>query len=167
MIFVRPPGPVSPALTRRAPCWAAPLLVAVLGGCSSEARQLGPTAPQTRPISNADPRIPAYQANVYQVAQGGRYFGWYGCGGCHAEGATGVLNLGDTQWKHGDGFADLFTAIADRHGRLAYDRRVPVEVLWQLTAFVRDLPAHKAEKRMRTARDQKAEPQGATWSGPQ
>ena len=45
-----------------------------LAGCTQEARQIGPTVPRTAPVGNADPRIPAYQSNVYQVAQGGRYF---------------------------------------------------------------------------------------------
>lgn len=122
--------------------------------------------PQTPPISDVDPRIPDYQANFYQVAQGGRYFSWYGCSGCHSDGAGSVLDLGDGKWASGGGFAHVFTSIAGRHGRLRYGERVPTEQLWQLAAYVRDLPAHTPEKRRRNAVDQAGEAQGAWWSGP-
>jgi hypothetical protein len=39
--------------------------------------------------------------------------------------------------------------------------RVPVEQLWQITAYVRDLSSHYPEKRRRLSLDQKAEPQGS------
>lgn len=135
--------------------------------CSREARQVGPTPPQTRPTGDNDPRIPAYQANLGQVSQGGRYFAWYGCSGCHDDGKQGVLNLSDSAWRYGFGFVHVYDAIADRHGRLAYGKRVPVEQLWQLTAYVRDLSSHYPEKRRRVDLDQKAEPVGNTWQGPQ
>lgn len=137
----------------------------LLSACSREARTLGPTPPQTRPLGNADPRIASYQDNVYQVAQGGRYFSWYGCAGCHRAGAT--EDLAEGRLRHGSGFADVFGVIADGHGALRYGQRVPVEQLWQITAHVRDLPAHFPEKRRRNAADQQAEPPGASWSGPQ
>lgn len=143
------------------------LLAACLCGCNKEARDLGPSLPQTRPAAGNDPRIPAYQGNAYQVAQGGRYFAWYGCSGCHTDSARGTLNLADGAWRGGSGFAQVFGAIADRHGRLRYGARIPVEQLWQLTAYVRDLPRHPPEKRRRLALDQRAEPQGSAWPGPQ
>ncbi len=75
-----------------------------LAACSREARNLGPSLPQTAPTGNADPRIAAYQANLYQVAQGGRYFSWYGCSGCHDDGAPGAANLPEnTGNKRGHG----------------------------------------------------------------
>ncbi|THD34598.1 MAG: hypothetical protein E7773_14540 [Sphingomonas sp.] len=143
------------------------LVAACLGGCTNEARTLGPSLPQTRPVGDDDPRITAYQDNYNQVSQGGRYFSWYGCSGCHTENAKGAANLPDGRWRYGGGFAQVFGSIADRHGRLAYGSRVPIEQLWQLTAYVRDLPQHYPEKRRRVQKDAQAEPQGLTWSGPQ
>lgn len=144
------------------------LLLAVgLCGCTDEARDVGPTLPQTRPNGDDDPRIPAYQNTLDRVSQGARYFAWYGCSGCHGDGAPGVLNLADDRWKAGGGFAHVFASIADRHGRLRYGARIPMDQLWQLTAYVRDLHAHYPEKRARLASDQRAEPQGSTWGGPQ
>lgn len=137
-----------------------------LAACSREARNLGPSLPQTAPTGNADPRIAAYQSNLYQVAQGGRYFSWYGCSGCHDDGAPGAANLPDGQWRHGGGFAEVYQAIARHRPGHDYERTIPIEQLWQLTAYVRDLPRHFPEKRRRTSLDQKGEPQGSRWSGP-
>jgi cytochrome c oxidase cbb3-type subunit 3 len=147
--------------------WPTLLIVICLGGCSKEARNVGPSLPQTRPASDADPRIAAYQDNFYQMSQGGRYFSWYGCSSCHTETAKGAADLPDNRWYRGGGFAEVFGSIADGHGKLAYGSRIPVEQLWQLTAYVRDLPQHHPEKRVRVQRDAQAEPQGSTWSGPQ
>jgi cytochrome c oxidase cbb3-type subunit 3 len=138
-----------------------------VSACSSEARQVMPTAPQTEPTGDNDARIGQYQDNLYQVSQGGRYFAWYGCAGCHAENSQGALNLTDSEWRHGFGFAQVYSAIAMRHGRLDYRRRVSVEQLWQITAYVRDLSSHTPEKRRRVALDQQAEPVGDNWQGPQ
>lgn len=145
----------------------AAVLAMLLCGCSNEAREIGPTVPQTAPIGEQDPRIAYYQDNFGQVAQGGRYFLYYGCAGCHGDGAPGARALTDGRWKRGGGFAAVFTSIAHGHGDRAYATRIPVEPLWQLTAYVRDLQRHTPEKRRRQALDQQAEPQEATWSGPQ
>jgi hypothetical protein len=140
--------------------------VAALTGCSPEARSLGPSVPQTAPSGNNDPRISAYQDNFYQLSQGGRYFSWYGCSGCHNNPGRKAPNLARGA-AHGNGFAQVYASIASRHGALRYDARVPVEQLWQLTAYVRDLPRHTPEKRRRVQVDQNAEPVGSSWSGPQ
>jgi mono/diheme cytochrome c family protein len=141
--------------------------LAVLGACSNEVRDLGPNLPQTAPAGNADPRISAYQANRYQVSQGGRYFAWYGCSTCHEESAPGAANLANGHWRRGGGFADVYQAIAAHRPEPAYEDVIPVEQLWQVTAYVRDLPNYYPEKRRRVSLDQKGELQGSQWSGPQ
>jgi len=146
----------------------APLLIlTALAACSNEAREVGPSLPQTPPVGNMDPRIAAYRANLYQVSQGGRYFTWYGCSSCHGDGAPGAANLADGRWQHGGGFADVYRAIAAHRPEPSYAGTIPVEQLWQVTAYVRDLPTHYPEKRRRVSLDQKGEPQGSRWSGPQ
>lgn len=146
---------------------AAGLVAALfLAACGREARDIGPSVPQTPPTGPADPRIGYFQDNVYQVAQGGRYFGWYGCDGCHDAGATGARKLGDGRWRHGGGFDQVYASIATGHGALDYGNRVPVESLWQITAYVRDLSQHTPAKRRRLAVDQVGEPRGGAWSGP-
>lgn len=138
----------------------------LLCGCSREARDIGPSIPQTPPRGAADPRIRFYQDNVYQIAQGGRYFTWYGCTACHAGDAPGVRDLTDRQWRRGGTFDRVYASIAHGHGRHRYAARIPIEQLWQITAHVRDLPRHTPEKRRRLAVDQVGEPRGADWPGP-
>lgn len=137
-----------------------------LAGCQREAREIGPSLPQTAPRGSADPRIGYYQDNVYQVSQGGRYFAWYGCAACHRDGAPGVRDLADGRWRYGGGFDQVYASVAHRHGALRYAARVPVEPLWQLTAYTRDLSRHTPEKRRRLSVEQVGEPQGRSWSGP-
>lgn len=137
-------------------------LLAILAGCSREARTLDSHIPTTPPAGPADPRIPFYQANLYQIAQGGRYFSWYGCSGCHGEKAQGLLKLSDDAWKHGAAFDQVYRSIAAH----AEGPRIPPEQLWQITAYVRDLHKHTLAKLRRQDLDQKGEPTGDAWSGP-
>lgn len=136
-------------------------------GCSEESRTLGPDLPQTPPEGAGDPRADRYEGNVYQVSQGGRYFTWYGCAGCHGSDAQGRLNLGDAQGAHGDSVDQTYAFIARGHpGKLAtYGDRIPAEQIWQITAYVRSLPDLAPERRRRQDLDQIGEPQGRTWSG--
>jgi cytochrome c oxidase cbb3-type subunit 3 len=140
-------------------------LATATAGCGSEARTVGPEQPMTPPASGDDPRITFYQGNVSQVAQGGRYFGWYGCGGCHTLEATGVLDLKDGLWRYGGGFDQVYRAISDGHGDMRWGTRIPVQQLWQITAYVRDLPKQKPERSRRQTMDQQGEPTGSTWNG--
>lgn len=146
---------------------AAILALVLLVACSKEGRTLASDQPQTPPISAADPRAARYEGNAYQVAQGGRYFIWYGCGQCHGSGAQGVLDLGDGRWRHGGSVDRVYAFIAQGHaGALAdYGRRIPVEQLWQMTAYIRGLASNDPAKNRRDSLDAKGEPQGALWTG--
>ena len=64
------------------------------------------------------------------------------------------------------GLADVYAGVADRHPRFRYGARIPAEQLWQIAAYIADLPKHKPEKRRRLDQDQPAEPQGPRWAGP-
>jgi mono/diheme cytochrome c family protein len=145
------------------------MLATVLAGCTREARLLASDQPQTPPDGPADPRISRYEDNFYQVAQGGRYFGWYGCAGCHGPSAKGALDLADGRWLHGGALSQVYASIAAGHRAPLprYGERIPVEQLWQIAAFVGDLPKHDPAKNRRNALDQQGEPQGASWQGPQ
>lgn len=156
-----------PAPTRHAAASAA-LLALLLAGCAKEARTLASDQPQTPPNGPGDPRAPRYEDNVYQVAQGSRYFTWYGCGGCHASDATGVRALGDGVWRHGNTPNRVYAFIAHGHSGASgdYGARIPVEQLWQITAFTRSLDKQDPARTRRGELDMKGEPQGDRWSGP-
>lgn len=143
---------------------AGPLAAMILAtpACSREARDVGSDQPLTAPVSASDPRIAYFHDNVAQVGQGGRYFAWYGCGGCHAEDAPGWRNLADGRWRRGGSFDQVYRAIAGPHG---YGARIPVQQLWQITADVRDLPTHTPEKLRRQDLDQQGEPTADSWNG--
>jgi mono/diheme cytochrome c family protein len=140
----------------------------VLVSCSKESRTLGADLPQTAPSGAGDPRAAKYEGNLYQIAQGGRYFTWYGCGACHGAEARGARDLNDRIWMNGNDLDQVYAYIAHGHsGALAqYGERIPSEQLWQITAYVRTLPRVAPELRRRQDLDQVGEPQGAKWAGP-
>jgi cytochrome c oxidase cbb3-type subunit 3 len=143
--------------------WAVPMLMAG-ASCSKEGRTLATNQPQTPPIGAGDPRIPGYTGNVYQVSQGGRYFTWYGCGACHGQDAAGAMNLDDDQWRHGGTLDAVYGFIADGHA-VKYRTRIPVEQLWQISAYVLDRAKVTPAKTRRAEMDEKGEPQGNKWDG--
>jgi cytochrome c oxidase cbb3-type subunit 3 len=146
----------------------APLLIlGALASCSNEAREVAPGIPQTAPTGNTDPRISAYQANLYQISQGSRYFYWYGCVACHSGTAPSATSFTGERWQRGGGFADVYQSIAAHRPKPAYGDVIPLEQLWQVTAYVRDLAKHYPQKRRRVSLDQKGEAQGPRWPGPQ
>lgn len=140
----------------------AALLVVVAtsqAGCSRERRQIDPDQPLTAPTGAADPRISRFQDNAFQIAQGARYFAWYGCNACHGTHPQGSADLAHSRL----GLDGLYTAIAD-HGSLG--RRIPSEQLWQLAAYVHRLARFDPSQRQRQDLDQAAEPQAGQWKGP-
>jgi cytochrome c oxidase cbb3-type subunit 3 len=144
------------------------LLGLSLSSCTAEQRSTGPEQPQTAPNGPLDTRIAFYENNASQLAQGGRYFSWYGCNACHADGVQGRLDLNDRRSRRGGNFDHVYIAIADGHTAMtpSYRDRIPTAQLWQITAFVRSLPGLTAGKRRRGDVDQVGEPQAAQWTGP-
>jgi cytochrome c oxidase cbb3-type subunit 3 len=144
------------------------VIALALTGCSAETRSIDADLPVTPPQGPDDARIARYQGNFYQISQGSRYFGWYGCGACHDSHAAGVLNLGDSAWAHGSRFDQVYGFIAHGHpGPYArYGQRIAPEQLWQLTAYVRDMPNWPPVKIRRQTVDASGEPQGRSWTGP-
>jgi mono/diheme cytochrome c family protein len=123
--------------------------------------------PRTGPDGADDPRVAYFDSNAYQVGQGGRYAAWYGCNGCHGQGAQGVMNLRDGAWRHRGRFPDIYRSIADRHPapELRFGERIPVQQLWQITAYVHNLEGFGTERIRRQRFDQAGEPEGRQWSG--
>lgn len=138
----------------------------LLSACEAEVRDDALQA-RTGPAGADDPRIVYFDGNAYQVGQGGRYAAWYGCNSCHGQGAQGILNLGDAGWRHGGRFFDIYRSIADRHSAPGerFGERIPVQQLWQITAYVRNLESFGAERTRRQSFDQTGEPEGGQWSG--
>jgi cytochrome c oxidase cbb3-type subunit 3 len=137
---------------------AACILATALTACSDESRPVGPDLPLTPPSGPGDPRIARYLGNPYQVSQGGRYYLWYGCGGCHASGSAAGPDLASGVWRRGSTFDAIYSSIAHGHAGVAYDAQIPAEQLWQISAYVRSLPGLDPQKRRRQDMDTSAEP---------
>jgi len=140
------------------------LFAMALSACSVEKRAVGPDQPSTPPGGPGDPRIALFQDNAFHISQGGRYFTWYGCGACHAQQAPGARNLADAASRAGS-FDRLYDTIARRHVP-SFGDHIPVEQLWQITAYVRSLGTLDPANRRRQDLDQTGEPQGSSWQGP-
>ncbi|USI72335.1 cytochrome c [Sphingomonas morindae] len=140
------------------------LMAGALCACSREARTLDADQPETAPGAHLDARAQAYAGNLYQAAQGGRYFTWYGCGACHGANARGVRALDDGRWVHGGRVVDIYRFIAAGHGE---GGRIPAAQLWQIAGYLKSLDDTDPKLRRRQDLDQAAEPQGPRWTGPQ
>ena len=129
-------------------------MIVLACGCSAEQRTLVAPQPTSAPTGPSDPRIAAIKDNFYQISQGGRYFSWYGCTNCHGEPNAG--------WPPRLPFVTFYGRI----GHKGYDRKVPAEQRWQISAYLNSLPTTDAAKRHRQAVDQKGEPTAERWQGP-
>jgi cytochrome c oxidase cbb3-type subunit 3 len=139
-------------------------LALFLGGCEAERRELAASQPSSAPNAPDDPRGALVETNAYQVSQGGRLFGAYGCSDCHGLGAAPPLDLADGRWLHGARPGEVYRSIAAGPAH-AYAGKVVDEQLWQLTAYVRKLNETPPAKRRRQDADTGAEPKADRWSG--
>ncbi|MBW8786073.1 MAG: c-type cytochrome [Novosphingobium sp.] len=137
--------------------------VLAMSGCSREKRVIDADQPVTERIGAQDPRAHQFGDNLFQVSQGGRYFAWYGCNGCHGENARGRADLADGHWRHGATVDRVFASITG-HGPTGL--RIPVEQRWQLAAYVQQLPRLDPAYRRRQDIDQVGEAQADQWQGP-
>jgi cytochrome c oxidase cbb3-type subunit 3 len=129
-------------------------LALLAGACSAEQRSLVAQQPFSAPLGPKDPRIPAIMSNHYQISQGGRYFTWFGCSGCH-DGAG-------RDWPRSKRFDQIYAAM----GHNQFDRLIAPEQRWQLAAYAATLPKLDPARQRRQAVDQRGEPSAAAWRGP-
>ncbi len=137
--------------------WA--IVALLLAGCSRERRTVDVEQPSTPPSASApDPRMDRYLKNSYEVSQGGRYFVWYGCAGCHDGRPGHAIDLAVGPWRHGRSVAEVFRYVAHDHPPPSEGPRIPDEQLWEITAYIDHLPSVDPEARFRQANDLAREP---------
>jgi cytochrome c oxidase cbb3-type subunit 3 len=143
-------------------------VMAMVCACTAEKRAVGPNPPQTRPIGKLDPRRDTFEKNVFQVSEGGRMFQWQGCDSCHTETAPGAARLTDRLWRYGGTTEEIYASIADGRpdGMPAYGPRIASDQIWQIAAFLHNLPDSPPAQRARQTAALQGEPQGTTWKGP-
>ena len=133
---------------------AAVLLMVVLVGCEREERSTGgppEASPQVTTTDlyagqpsphTPDPRAQEYEGNAFHIAQGQRYYTWYNCAGCHANGGGGMgPALMDDQWRYGGEIEQIHSTIVQGrpNGMPSFREKIPEQQVWQIAAYVRSL----------------------------
>jgi cytochrome c oxidase cbb3-type subunit 3 len=123
------------------------VIVAILPACERERRELT-SSPEPAPSASTiatgqgDARGRGHEGNAFDIAQGQRYFRWYNCNGCHANGGGGMgPALMDAQWRYGGEIAQIYASIEQGrpNGMPAFGERLGPTQIWQLAAYVRSL----------------------------
>ncbi|MGY3264843.1 c-type cytochrome [Lysobacter sp. HA35] len=100
---------------------------------------LQPGEPMPDPI---DPVGLHYQDNAYHITQGGHWFRWFNCNGCHANGGGGMgPALMDDEWRYGGRIDQIHATILDGrpNGMPSFRGKVTDQQAWQLAAYVLSL----------------------------
>jgi cytochrome c oxidase cbb3-type subunit 3 len=132
----------------------APLLTA----CEREKRDFRPepvaTGPTERIVMSSISAGPAppknqhsgrgetYEDNAYHISQGKKYFVWFNCNGCHANGGGGSgPALMDDRWIYGNAIENIVQTIREGrpNGMPSFRGRIPDEQVWQIAAYVRSM----------------------------
>jgi cytochrome c oxidase cbb3-type subunit III len=95
-----------------------------------------------------DPRASGFDGNAFHISQGQRYFQWYNCNGCHANGGGGMgPPLMDDQWRYGAQMEQIRATILQGrpNGMPSFRGKIPDQQVWQIAAYVRSLSAQTRE----------------------
>jgi cytochrome c oxidase cbb3-type subunit III len=94
------------------------------------------------PTAAADPHAKEYEGNAYHIAQGQRYFRWFNCNGCHANGGGGMgPALMDEDWRYGGDIQHIYATIVQGrpNGMPSFRDKIPETQVWEIAAYVRSL----------------------------
>jgi cytochrome c oxidase cbb3-type subunit 3 len=84
----------------------------------------------------------AYEENAYHISQGKKFYSWFNCKGCHANGGGGSgPALMDDRWVYGGEFANIVQTIEEGrpNGMPSFRGRIPDEQIRQSAAYVRSM----------------------------
>jgi cytochrome c oxidase cbb3-type subunit III len=111
-----------------------------------ENRSFTPGPPSASALSHSAPfettQTNPYESNVWGISEGQRYYRWFNCSGCHANGGGGMgPPLMDGKWRYGSDARSIFSSILNGrpNGMPAFRGRVNEQQAWQLVAYVRAL----------------------------
>jgi cytochrome c oxidase cbb3-type subunit 3 len=139
-------------------------LACVLAGCKREERELRTDPPvaagleQLRLMPNgiggAPPEVyfasgKPYESNAYDLSQGKRLYGWFGCASCHGKGGEGGVgpSLMDGWSLYGPEMVSLSASIREGrpHGMPPFRGKMTAEEIWQLAGYVKTMGAYSAK----------------------
>lgn len=83
-----------------------------------------------------------YEKNAYAISQGRKFYRWYNCNGCHANGGGDIgPPLMDDHWIYGGEPADIYATLLNGrpNGMPAFGGHIPQDQLLQIVAYVRSM----------------------------
>jgi cytochrome c oxidase cbb3-type subunit 3 len=133
----------------------AALAALLLAGCEREKREIVSKPEQApaqvsvsdlyagqAPAQPPDPHAKAYEGVAFHISQGQKYFRWFNCNGCHANGGGGIgPALMDDQWRYGGRIEQIYATIAQGrpNGMPSFRDKIPPTQIWEIAAYVRSL----------------------------
>src|SRR4051812_2488466 len=86
-----------------------------------------------------------YTSNAYNLSQGKRLYGWFGCAGCHGDGsgASGPSFI-DGWWAYGPDMQSIYVSIRDGrpNGMPSFKPKLTTEQIWQLAGYIRTIGSY-------------------------
>jgi cytochrome c oxidase cbb3-type subunit 3 len=129
-----------------------------LAGCEREDRDYRPdpvstgteehitmsalTAGPEAPVAAVTGLGQKYEANAFHVAQGKKYYVWFNCNGCHANGGgDSGPPLMDDRWIYGGSIENIVQTIREGrpNGMPSFRGKITDEQIWQLASYVRSM----------------------------
>ena len=144
-------------MTRKAVLLAV-VLAMLMAGCEREERSFrsDPTANETQdsvvlstlapgqdaPAAKPSEKAKQFEQNAYQLSQGKKFYAWFNCNGCHANGGGGSgPALMDDKWIYGGEIDNIVATIRDGrpNGMPSFRDKIPEDQIWQIAAYVRSM----------------------------
>jgi cytochrome c oxidase cbb3-type subunit III len=98
----------------------------------------GPSAPEV----SVSGKGKTYEANAYHQSQGKKYYTWFNCNGCHANGGgDSGPPLMDDRWIYGGSIENIVQTIREGrpNGMPSFRGKIPDDQIWQLAAYVKSM----------------------------
>ncbi len=146
------------------------LATTLLGACQRERREYNgaefEAAPPQPALTTLQPGVPQpappseegrhYENNAFHVNEGSRWYKWFNCNGCHANGGGAIgPALMDAQWRYGGSIDHIYASIMDGrpNGMPAWRDKLSEQQAWQLAVYVRALAGNVRKDAVPSRRD--------------
>jgi cytochrome c oxidase cbb3-type subunit 3 len=83
-----------------------------------------------------------YEKNAYHLSQGKKFYAWFNCSGCHANGGGGSgPALMDDKWIYGAEIENIVQTIREGrpNGMPSFRGKIPDDQIWEIAAYVRSM----------------------------
>ena len=145
------------------------LVLAALAGCQRERREFDAplqAPPSQTQLTELQPGTPQpmitnavasqYAGNAFHVNEGARWYKWFNCNGCHANGGGAIgPALMDAQWRYGGSIEQIHASILEGrpNGMPAWRGKLSDQQAWQLAVYVLALSGNVRKDAVPSRRD--------------